>query len=1021
MSRWSCRAPGAALCLMLLACLMAAPAARAWTGTDPWAPFLTPWFERVGTADGLPHSVTTAVVQDRRGLVWIGTMGGLVRYDGFRMQLFDAQGKGTDLPDAYVRSLLALPDGGVLVGTNAGGLARFDPVANRFRSYPTGGGGTSDRKIYSLAADGTSGAWIATDRGLDHLDLAHDTITHVDTGHAAAPRNFSVLQDRQGDLWLGNDRGLFVRRRGTQDFVRAPATDDAAAATVLRNQTWALHEDAAGRLWVGSGQAGAAYRDTNGHWQAVPGFSPAPAQGNFATVRAFAESGDGTEWIGTDGNGVLSYRAGDPAVRHIAHDAAQPSSLPGDSIRGLLHDATGNLWVATDLGVAHTNTRARMVCTLLPSPLDARGLADANVHAILVDRRQRIWLGLGNGQIDLIDPDAGTIRHLQLDGPQEHRDVQAFAEMPDGTIWVGTQGLARIAPDTLAITSNVEPRLASQPVLSMRQVDGSLLLGTYVGVYRYTPTTGALEHFRHDASDPTSLASDTVREIARVDGRIWYGTTGGISVADRADANRGFRNLSERDGSTGSLPQDYIGSIATDPDGGLWVATFGGVAHLPSSRIDGVPRFRVLGTREGLSSDKVNAVLPDAHGHVWASLSNGVSMIDRASGKVYNLGARDGLHIPSYIYIAAARAPDGALMFGGLGGLTIVRDPDATAAAEPVPAPSITAARIGGIHMAPGALPAAGEPIHLDGDSRSLRVGFAVLDYRALLETRYSYRMEGFDEGWTDVPAGSPPSAVYTNLPHGEYTLQLRASTRGMRPVTVESTYPVMVAPRWYETLWLRLLVLLLGALLIIAVIHLRTLLLRRQAKRLQRQIDARTRDLQEANARLDQLAGTDELTGVYNRRRFLELAAGVCELAGDGDACLAVLDLDRFKQINDGHGHLAGDAVIRAVTDIIVGQCGPTDLVGRYGGEELVICMPDCDADRAVRAAERIRDALAASAVHYHDHAIRVTTSIGVAAIRRGESVEQWLSRADAALYEAKRRGRDRVVLATDEASVRA
>jgi diguanylate cyclase (GGDEF)-like protein len=1007
---------------MLLACLLAVPAARAWTGADPWAPFLTPWFERVGTADGLPHSVTTAVVQDRRGLVWIGTMGGLVRYDGFRMQVYDAQGKGTDLPDAYVRSLLALPDGGVLVGTNAGGLARFDPVGNRFRTYPAGVGGTSDRKIYSLAADGTTGAWIATDRGLDHLDLAHDTITHVDTGDAAAPRNFSVLQDRHGDLWLGNDRGLFVRRRGAQDFVRPPpAADDAAAATVLRNQTWALHEDASGRLWVGSGQAGAAYRDTNGRWHGVPGFSPTPAQGNFATVRAFAESGDGTEWIGTDGSGVLSYRAGDPAVRHIAHDAAQPSSLPGDSIRGLLHDATGNLWVATDLGVAHTNTRARMVCTLLPSPLDARGLADANVHAILVDSRQRIWLGLGNGQIDLIDPGAGTIRHLQLDGSQQHRDVQAFAEMPDGTIWVGTQGLARIAPDTLAITSNVEPRLASQPVLSMRQVDGSLLLGTYVGVYRYTPATGALEHFRHDVSDQSSLASDTVREIARIDGRIWYGTTGGISVADRADADRGFRNLSERDGSTGRLPQDYIGSIATDPDGGLWVATFGGVAHLASSRIDGAPRFRVLGTREGLSSDKVNAVLPDAHGHVWASLSNGVSMIDRASGKVYNLGARDGLHIPSYIYIAAARAPDGAIMFGGLGGLTIVRDPDATAAAEPVPAPSITATRIGGIGMAPGALPDAGEPIHLDGDSRSLRVGFAVLDYRALLETHYSYRMEGFDEGWTDVPAGSPPSAVYTNLPHGEYTLHLRASTRGMRPVTVESTYPVVVAPRWYETLWLRLLVLLLGALLVVAVIHLRTLYLRRQAKRLQRQIDERTRDLQEANARLDQLAGTDELTGIYNRRRFLELAAGVCELAGDGDAFLAVLDLDRFKQINDGHGHLAGDAVIRAVTDIIVGQCAPNDLVGRYGGEELVICMPDCDAARAMRAAERIRDALAASAVHYNDHAIRVTTSIGVAAIRRGESVEQWLSRADAALYEAKRRGRDRVVLAADEASVRA
>jgi hypothetical protein len=234
----------------LLFLLLPLSAVRAATA-DPWTPFLTPWFERVGTADGLPHSVTTAVVQDSRGLIWIGTMGGLVRYDGFRMQLFDAHGQQNELPDAYVRTLLALPDGGVLVGTNAGGLARFDPVGNRFHTYPTGIGGTSDRKIYSLAADGTRGAWIATDRGLDYLDLGRNTLTHIATGDATAPRNFSVLQDRQGNLWLGNDRGLFVREHGSQRFVR-PASANAVAAIVLNNQTWALHEDAEGRLWVGS-------------------------------------------------------------------------------------------------------------------------------------------------------------------------------------------------------------------------------------------------------------------------------------------------------------------------------------------------------------------------------------------------------------------------------------------------------------------------------------------------------------------------------------------------------------------------------------------------------------------------------------------------------------------------------------------------------------------------------------------------------------------------------------------------
>ena len=989
--------------------LVLATALRAQPVADPWSTFLTPWFDRVGTTDGLPHSVTTSLAQDSHGLMWIGTMGGLVRYDGFHMQVFETANVPGGLPDAYVRDLLALPDGGVLVGTNAGGLARFDPVANRFRTYAIGTHGTADRKIYALARDGSEGVWIATDGGLSHLDLATDRITSLDTGPGPAPRNFSVLQDRAGNLWLGNDRGLFVRHAGAARFQR-PATTDPAVATVLHNQVWALHEDGKGRLWVGSGQTGAVYRDADDHWHAVPEFSPTTARRDFPTVRAFAESATGSEWIATDGEGVLTYRAGAAAVRHIAHDAALTSSLPGDSVRSLLFDASGNMWAATDLGAAHTNTDTQTVRSLLPSPLDPFGLSDSNVRTIMVDSRQRIWLGLGAGHVDLIDLASGQMRHLQLGGSQGHRDVLALAEMPDGTIWVGTQGLARIDPDTLAVTSDLEPRLGGRPVLSMLPVDGKLLIGTYEGVFRYDPVQRTLDHFRHAAADPASLASDTVRSIARIGGRIWYGTTGGISIAHGVGDDRGFRNLT---GRSGGLPQDYVGTITEDDAQHVWIATFGGVAMLPDGQPGTAPDFRVFGTGSGLASTKINAVLPDEDGHVWASMSNGVAMIDLASGKAHNLGARDGMHIPSYIYIATAKAPDGSLLFGGLGGLTIVRRHGEDEPHETTPPPAVTAARIGGQERAPGTLPRDGDTLVVDNGQRGLQLGFAVLDYRAPLETRYSYRMEGFDEGWTDLPVGSPPSAVYTNLPHGRYTLRLRASTRGMFPVTVESRIPVEVMPRWYETTWLRALAALGLVALVLLLVHLRTLYLRRQAKRLQRQVDERTRDLQDANARLDRLAGTDELTGVYNRRRFLAMAEGVRTLSRGGEACLAVLDLDRFKQINDNHGHLAGDAVIRAATEIILGQCRPGDLVGRYGGEELVVCLPDCDAGSAIRVAERIRQALEAAMVPHERQVIRITASIGVAAIEAGESMEHWLSRADAALYEAKRQGRNRVILA--------
>ncbi|RAP57797.1 ligand-binding sensor domain-containing diguanylate cyclase [Oleiagrimonas sp. MCCC 1A03011] len=980
---------------------MAAPAAS-------WSAFDTPWFTHIGIDEGLPHSVTTAVAQDRNGLIWIGTMGGLVRYDGYRMQRFDTDGKkASALPDSYVRSLLALPDGRILVGTNAGGLAVFDPATNAFHTYPIGPNGTSDAKIYDLSQGRDGIVWIATDRGVDRLDTHTDTIRHVPLGKRLAPRNFSVFEDRAGNLWVGNDRGLFERMAGTRKFVRPSANDDAVSTTVLDDQIWSITEDREGRIWAGSGQSGAVYRDRSGRWHPVPDFSGYDAGARRPTVRAMLETDDGTMWIGTDGAGIVAYRVGAATSQHIDHDPARASSLPGNTVRGLLEDATGNRWVATDLGVARSNGHARTAFAVLSSPLQPRALADPNVHGIYVDNQNRVWLGLGMGKIDLIPADREHLRHLHLGGSQAHRDVQAFAEGPDGSIWVGSQGMARIDPKTFAVHDSVLPELDNKPVLTLLRAGRYLLIGTYEGVYRYDFRNGRLTHFMHQPNDPHSLASDTVRQIVQVGDEIWYATTRGISIAKSAGADTGFRSLRHHDGDAESLPQNYVGGIARDARGRIWVSTFGGLAVIDHYRPNAPVHFRVINQAQGLASDKINAVLIDDDGAAWVSMSNGLAKIDPDTGHARNLGIRDGLHIASYIYIAAAKA-DGRLLFGGLGGLSVVR-PRVQSDDGAKGRLSITAATLNGHDVPPAELPHSGQTLTVDRSGRSLRAEFALLDYHAPRETAYSYRMQGFDETWTHTPKGTPPAAIYTNLPHGRYTLQLRARTHGMYPHVVTTSFPVVVRPLWYETLPFRLAIAVLALLLIFVLVHLRTLYLRRQAQRLQQQVDERTRDLQAANLRLDQLAGTDELSGLYNRRRFLELAEEVRAKAESGHACMVLLDLDRFKQVNDTYGHLAGDAAIRAVASVIRTHCRETDLAARFGGEELVICLPDSSLEQSMQMAERIRETLAQTSIHHQRSRITVTVSIGVAALREGESLQQWISRADAALYAAKDSGRNR------------
>ena len=162
----------------------------------------------------------------------------------------------------------------------------------------------------------------------------------------------------------------------------------------------------------------------------------------------------------------------------------------------------------------------------------------------------------------------------------------------------------------------------------------------------------------------------------------------------------------------------------------------------------------------------------------------------------------------------------------------------------------------------------------------------------------------------------------------------------------------------------------------------------------------------------LHTMALTDKLTGIPNRHAFDEVARRYFELAKREGKPLALLliDIDRFKRINDAFGHHVGDDVLRQVAQTISRQIRASDFAARYGGEEFVVLLPNCDLDHAQRKGERIRQAVAGISFVQGP----VTVSVGVAQVEPAkEGLEAAIARADAALYEAKRSGRNRVAVA--------
>jgi diguanylate cyclase (GGDEF)-like protein len=157
-----------------------------------------------------------------------------------------------------------------------------------------------------------------------------------------------------------------------------------------------------------------------------------------------------------------------------------------------------------------------------------------------------------------------------------------------------------------------------------------------------------------------------------------------------------------------------------------------------------------------------------------------------------------------------------------------------------------------------------------------------------------------------------------------------------------------------------------------------------------------------------------DALTQLVNRRGFDEFMNRMVfmrDVFGE-TAALLMVDVDRFKVVNDTHGHAGGDAVLKALADCLVRNFPrKSDLVARYGGEELVVVLPDTSIQNAMRLADRTRQAVRDLKVPHGGQMVGVTISIGVAQLGRHESVQAWLDRSDKALYQAKAQGRDKVV----------
>lgn len=962
----------AAFALLALAALAPGPAAADERGL--------PLLRAYGADEYDAGTQNFAAAQDAHGLLYFGNLAGVLVHDGAWWRLHPVRN------EAAVYALAAAADGRIGVGgpdefgylePDARGTLRYVSLAARL---PPGAPGPGDVRL--VHAEERAFTWVTETRLLREIDGTLATLAELPP-EQASKSSFSV----SGRLYVWTaDEGLRVLgARGLETLPGGALLRGRRVAALLPSgDGLVLAVDGDGLVRLSGG--------------ALSTFAPdASAWAREARVTSACALPDGRLAFGSQRAGLLLLGAAG-AIEQVIDSS---SGLPDDYVRGIAADGEGALWLALDNGLARVDLSSPL------SLIDARAGLRGGPTGV-ARHRGGLWISTSNGLFttagasDARGPRVRAVPGLGLPAWTLFSAGDELLVGTSGGVFVVTseRGEARLVPGTRDLTAYEFRRSISDPdVVWMAMHEGVGRLRRERGAWRLLPLLAGLPRHVHSL-------------VERERGRLWCGTvfdgllradfdaqpvaTGTPRVERFGEGETGVFELRDRllvtnasglwglDEDSGRLrregapphPPGLAHYVAEDPAGNVWVNTRPAAVALRATGGGFAPRPRLL---VAISARSIQRIVAERDGVVWLASEQGLF---RHAGAAADAG-------PTAPRVRVRRV----LLHGD----TLLDDGP------------------------PGRAMGTG-PV-LPHDFGRLRFEVAPLSYRP--GVRYQFRLDPFDGAWSAW--GAEPFIEYTHLPEGRYTLRVRAQGAG-QAAGPESGWTFEVRPPWQRTPWALALWIALALAAALGYARLRGRALERQARRLETRVAEQTealrqaqeevlvqnRRLADANARLELLSRRDELTGVANRRQLRETLEEEWSRARRRGHHLAfvLLDLDRFKDLNDALGHREGDECLRRVgrfLDQAVQRRG--DLVARYGGEEFALVLPDTDLEGARALAEQLRQGLEALDLpHPATPAGRVSASFGVSAHapRVEERVERLVDAADRALYRAKSEGRN-------------
>lgn len=762
-------------------------------------------FRSITNEDGLSQATVETMIQDKQGYIWIGTNDGLNRYNGYDFKVYRHEEDNKDtIANNYIVDIQEDKKGNIWVGT-ANGLSKIDAMDDSITNYSTSkeSGNLSNYNIGDILVSKSGDIYVGTSDGLNIYNEKKDEFQRIleHQYSLSSQKIYTLAEDSYGNIWVATDNGLnkVDIKNNKVDYFYSSEDEN----TISENSIYGLKYDSKGYMWAGTFKEG--LNRINIDTNEVTRYKHDPSNnkslpGNF--VRYILRDVYDNLWIATDA-GIAVYSEKTNDFTSYSHKVYDKNSLVEDDVFSIMEDSSGLIWVGTYAGISIFDPNNKMQ-HYKNDPFNNNSINDNVIHGIHEDGDGLLWVGTNSKGVNIIDRQNNIVKRINKTDEKDSISDDSINDITgdESIIFIATNnGVNKIDKTKKTITIYKEKDGLSKNNAKSLFLDskGYLWIGTSDGVNILNIETDEIIDITNVLKS-NGIEDTYIRSIYEdMEGNYWLGCfiEGGLIKLD--PKNKSITNYKNKTKNKKTISNNTIRAIAEDKYGNMWIGTSYGLNKFNKNTGD----FTRYSTKEGLPNNTIYGILIDEENNPWLSTNCGISKLDIKSNSFENFGITDGLQGNEFNGAAYHKNKKGEFFFGGINGLNIF-NPKELQKTNYTPE-----VKFGGFEVK-GKKYRNIDRLEFKYNENFINIEVYLPDYKNSKGTQYLYKLEGANDEWNLLDSNK---INYSNLSPGQYTFKIKA--RNHNGITSnESSVSFSISPPFWASdmaLYIYILLIIIG------------------------------------------------------------------------------------------------------------------------------------------------------------------------------------------------------------------